>query len=150
MSEVILPSILLLIAFCLKLFIDRTVDIPQTLKAICELPVDIMFLSMSFGVGYTISKNNSEDGLVFLFWSLLLSVFVIFIWKKSLFLLSVSGNRKYFWILLLSINLLFSGYTILYSVNLVTKDKIKKKAYQKEKSSKTISITNNNSNGTTK
>lgn len=123
MSEIILPSILLIIAFSLKLFIDRTVDIPQTLKAICELPVDIMFLAMSFGVGYTISKNNSSEGLIFLFWSLLLSILVIVLWRKSLILLASNNNKKFFWILLLIINLVISGHTILYSVDLVTKNK---------------------------
>jgi len=122
--DIILPSILLLIAFLLKLSIDRSVDKHNILQAIFELPVDIMFLSLSFGVGYTISNSNHfNEGITFLFGGLCISILVVLLWRKCVSLFSIRNN--YWLVAVLFSNIILSGTTIVYSVNMVKENKIK-------------------------
>ena len=115
--EIILPGILLLIAFLLKLVVDRSLDVPNTIQAVCELPVDILFLALSFVVAHTIAnKNNINEGLVFCYIGLAFAIVVIVLWRKSLNYFLVDNK---IWILLFFINLCISGYTIKRSVDLI-------------------------------
>jgi hypothetical protein len=52
--QYILPIILLLLAFLLKLLIDQTANLPLFVRAIAELPVDVAFLAISFVAAYAI------------------------------------------------------------------------------------------------
>lgn len=38
--DIILPIVLVVIAFLLKLVVDRNVDVPSTIQAFIELPID--------------------------------------------------------------------------------------------------------------
>lgn len=120
--EVILPVALLLLAFLLKLAIDRNVDIPIAIQSLCELPVDIVFLSISFAIAYTISDvSQNSEGLLYCFTFLIISVLVVLIWRKSIKLFD--SNNKW-WILLLSINLFLSTFVLITSIGILIPDKI--------------------------
>lgn len=115
--EILLPGILLLIAFLLKLVVDRSLDVPNAIQAVCELPVDILFLALSFVVAHTIAnKNNVNEGLVFCYVGIASAIIVVVLWRKSLKYFLVDNK---IWILLFFINLCISGYTIKKSVDLI-------------------------------
>jgi len=81
---IILPIVLLVLEFMLKLFIDRSTTLPVLIRSVLELPVDISFLATSFVVAFTIlSPSNSEEGLVRFVIYLIGTVLVIFGWRRS-------------------------------------------------------------------
>jgi hypothetical protein len=83
--ELILPIAILLLAFLLKLAIDRSVDAPILIKAIYELPVDIVFLSLSFLAAHTISLTTSKnDALFYCFVITIISIINVIIWRRAI------------------------------------------------------------------
>lgn len=82
---VILPGILLLLAFFLKLSIDREVDIPNSIYAFLELPVDVVFLAISFIAAFTIASNSPDNELGFIYFVcyIFLAGFTVFLWRKA-------------------------------------------------------------------
>ena len=116
--EIILPTSLLAIAFLLKLVVSQSwKDVPNIIQNICELPVDIIFLALSFAVAFTISSsNNHGTGLSYCFIGVGIAILVVFIRKicVDLFL-----SKKWIWILLCLMNLLISGAAINKSINLI-------------------------------
>ena len=115
--QIILPTVLLLIGFLLKLLIGRRYDLPATIQAICELPVDIVLLSLSFVVAFTIAKvDNQTTGLFYCFIGFAVTILNVLLWRVSIdqFL---KGTKL--WILFLVLNLILSGFAINKSVNLI-------------------------------
>jgi tellurite resistance protein TehA-like permease len=84
-SEVVLPGILLLLAFFLKLSIDREVDMPNAIYAFLELPVDILFLATSFIAAFTIASDHpkSEQGFIYFVCYLFVAAIAVFLWRKA-------------------------------------------------------------------
>lgn len=93
-ASIVLPGILLLLAFFLKLAIDREVDIPNSIYAFLELPVDVLFLSTSFVAAFTISAEppNNELGFIYFASYLFVAAVVVFCWRKACKLFE-SGNH---------------------------------------------------------
>ncbi|STD59666.1 hypothetical protein [Empedobacter falsenii] len=121
--EIILPITLLFLAFILKLSIDRSIKAPNIIQAICELPVDMIFLSISFLIAFTISKpNDPSEGLFFTIAFICIAVLTVILWRKSLILFEKNNN---WWILLLLINMLISFFSIFQSMNVLLKKDIK-------------------------
>lgn len=115
--EIILPITLLFLAFVLKLSIDRSIEVPNIIQAICELPVDIIFLSISFLIAYTISKpTDPSNGLFFTLAFIAIAVLTVILWRKSLILFERKNN---WWILLLLINMAISTLSIFQSMNIL-------------------------------
>lgn len=115
--QIILPSVLVFIGFLLKLLVGRKYDLPATIQAVCELPVDIVFLALSFAVAFTITKvDNQSSGLFYCFIGIATSILIVLLWRISVdqFL---RGNN--FWILILFLNLMIAGFAIKESVKLV-------------------------------
>ena len=82
--QIILPSVLLLIGFLLKLLVGRNYDMPATIQAICELPVDIIFLALSFTVAFTITKvDNQSSGLFYCFIGIATAILIVLLWRIS-------------------------------------------------------------------
>lgn len=82
--EIALPISLLLLAFLLKLFIDRTATLPFFIEAVLELPVDIAFLSTAFVVAFTISfPSKVKEGLFSFTFYIIGSIIVVFFWRRS-------------------------------------------------------------------
>lgn len=118
--QLILPSLLLLTGFLLKLLIGRQFDWPVTIQSVCELPVDIIFLALSFIVAFTIAKvDNQLLGLLYFFIGIPITIVIVSLWRVSVnkFL---KGSKL--WILMLFINLLITGFAIIKSVTLIVED----------------------------
>lgn len=123
--QIILPTVLLLIGFLLKLLIGRKYDLPATIQAICELPVDIVLLSLSFVVAFTIARvDNQTTGLFYCFIGIAATILNVLLWRVSIdqFL---KGTKL--WILFLVFNLILSGFAITKSVNLTMETEAEKK-----------------------
>lgn len=117
--DIVLPIILLFLAFILKLSIDRSIEVPNLIQAICELPVDMEFLSISFLIAFTIGKDtDTGKGLFFCFVYICIAVIVVILWRKCLKLFE-KGNKL--WILLLCINIAFSSFSLFQSMNVLLK-----------------------------
>lgn len=116
--KVILPITLLAIGFLLKLVVSRHWDdLPNIINNICELPVDIIFLALSFAVAFAISGVDNHDiGLLYSFVGIALAILVLLIRKISMDLFLV---EKKLWILLFLINLLISSFAITVPINLI-------------------------------
>lgn len=115
--NIILPIVLLGISFLLKLVVDRNIDGPAFINAICELPVDILFLSLSFSIAFTITDSaNISKGLFYCFIGLAISILVVIIWRRTLHYFSLKRKR---WIILLFLNLLISGLSLNSATELV-------------------------------
>ncbi|MDN5217273.1 hypothetical protein QQ020_34690 [Fulvivirgaceae bacterium BMA12] len=115
--EIILPLTILVLAFVLKLAIDRNVEVPNLIQAMCELPVDIIFLSISFLIAFTISKpKDPSEGLFYTIAFIVLAVVIVILWRKSLKLFETK-NRL--WILLLFINMSISVFSLHQSVGIL-------------------------------
>jgi len=115
--EVILPFVLLILGFLLKLLVGRSWDTPRTIQSVCELPVDIIFLALSFTVAFTISKTqNQAIGLLYCLLGIIFSILIVFLWKVSL---DMFNRNKKIWLLILLVNLFISGYGIRESVKLI-------------------------------
>jgi len=115
--DIILPIVLLLLAFILKLSIDRSIEVPNLIQAICELPVDMVFLAISFLVAFTIGKlEDTGKGLCFCFVFIFIAVLVVILWRKCLKFFEI-GNKL--WILLLIINIAISTFSLFQSMNVL-------------------------------
>ncbi|MEB8328658.1 hypothetical protein OO009_04760 [Flavobacteriaceae bacterium KMM 6897] len=115
--QIILPSVLLLIGFLLKLLVGRKYDMPATIQSVCELPVDIIFLALSFTVAFTITRvDNQSSGLFYCFIGIATAILIVLLWRISVdqFL---KGSKL--WILMLFTNLIIAGFAIKKSVSLV-------------------------------
>jgi hypothetical protein len=120
--QIILPSVLLLIGFMLKLLVGRKYDMPATIQSICELPVDIIFLALSFAVAFTITKvDNQSSGLFYCFIGIATAILIVLIWRISVD--QFIKNSKW-WVLLLLINLAIAGLAIKTSVSLVIETEV--------------------------
>jgi hypothetical protein len=130
--DIILPILLLGIAFLLKLVVDRNIDVPTAIHAICELPVDILFLSLSFSIAYTIADPvNNSQGLFYCFVGLAISILVVFIWRRTL--QYFIEKRKWLWLFLLFANLIVASISLKYSVVLImANQREKEKATKKQ------------------
>jgi len=116
--ELILPIALLFLSFLLKLMIDRSVKAPIAIKAICELPVDMIFLSISFLIAFIISGGeNRNDGLVYWTIYLILSIGIVFLWRRSISVYEKGNNKS--WLVLLSVNLFVTLICLVVSITLL-------------------------------
>lgn len=124
--NLILPVVLVLIAFSLKLVVGKDVQFADALQTTIELPVDIIFLALSFVVAFTLSKvENHTTGLCHCFIGIVFAILVVFLSNRTqkMFL----KNNKWFF-LLLFVNLSVASYTVYYSIDLLVsienKDKL--------------------------
>lgn len=119
--EIILPLALLVLAFIMKLSINREIAVPNLIQAICELPVDIIFLTISFLVGFTIAKaDNPSEGLFYTISFIAVATLVLSIWRYSLKLFE-KGKKT--WVLLLLTNLAISSLSLYMGTNILLKNR---------------------------
>lgn len=82
--DVVLPAILVLMAFILKIVVDRTATLPDLISATLELPVDMAVLATSFIISFTIaSPKNSASGLLHFTVYIFSSILVVVLWRRS-------------------------------------------------------------------
>ncbi|MDW0358388.1 hypothetical protein Q8G38_03570 [Halomonas venusta] len=117
--EISLPVVLLVLAFLLKLLIDRASTAPVFIQSLMELPVDIAFLAMSFVIAYTINAGNKAgEGLLYFLIYIVCSIVIVFFWRRSN---SCFEKDSYVMVgVLTSINYLASIAGVYMAINLVT------------------------------
>ena len=82
--DISLPVVLLVLAFLLKLLIDRASTAPIIIQSLMELPVDIAFLAMSFVVAYTIKAGDKfGEGLLLFIIYIISTIVIVFFWRRS-------------------------------------------------------------------
>lgn len=128
MEGFFLTLCLLAFSFILKVFINKKPKIMDILKAISELPIDIMFTSIAFIISYRIAQvakwiNENKkitDGIdmnmhfIYLILYLIISVIVIILWTKSVHYL-----KKEIWktsIILIIISYLISFSALIFAL----------------------------------
>ncbi|MCK4935307.1 MAG: hypothetical protein KAR84_00520 [Elusimicrobiales bacterium] len=117
--EIIMPIIVLGLAFALKLFIDRTASLPDAISSTLELPVDITFLAISLIVGFTIAPSGeTKVGLAWFAFYVLGVIFIVFIWRRSIKCFETNSHKTAFF--LGALNYLISITAIVHSIKLVT------------------------------
>lgn len=117
--DIVLPIILVLIAFLLKLVVDKDVKIADAIQASIELPIDLMFLVITFSVAATLSSVHAQEkGLLYSFVGIVIAILVVFISKKNI--KYFTSNKKSKWVILLLLNLIISIYGVKFSVDLLT------------------------------
>lgn len=106
--------------------IDRSVEAPVAIKAICELPVDMIFLSISFLIAFIISNDeNRNDGLLYWIVYLIISIGVVFVWRRSIKVYETGQNKS--WLALIFVNLFITITCLIISINLLMKPEIPSK-----------------------
>ncbi|ENJ8203598.1 hypothetical protein V4V60_003921 [Vibrio mimicus] len=83
--EVGLPSLLLILAFALKLFVERTTTAPVFVQALLELPVDIIFLAMSFVTAFILgATGKAAEGLFTFICYVVAAILLVALSRKSI------------------------------------------------------------------
>lgn len=116
--QYILPGLVVLLRFFLKLFTNSTPNGVRITIAIYEIPVNALFLSLSFIAAYIISLKENPSIFFTLFIIILLLVIVsILIWRAAEKLLM---KKKYFWSIILGfLNFLLGIPILIYSILLL-------------------------------
>lgn len=114
MIEVFLPIGILVITFFMKLLIDRSTTAPLWIASLYELPVDMLFLGLSFFVASIIAKNDIDPGLTYVFTVFGIGFPITYFWRRSI---SLYDNRKLIEsALLATLNASISGYIVYRSI----------------------------------
>lgn len=116
--NLLLPVALVAMAFILKLFVDQSVDTPRIIQSLYELPVSVIFLSLTFITAYIISSvNNIGVGLCYIYFYIIFAVVIIFLWRRSL--RSFEMDHYIRSALLFIINASISGYLLYQAVSIL-------------------------------
>lgn len=83
MPEVWLPVSLVVLSFFMKLLIDRSTTAPLWITSLYELPIDGLFLGLSFFVAKVIIENTIDPFLLYIFIVVLVAFLCVFIWRRS-------------------------------------------------------------------
>lgn len=114
---IIMPAIVLGLSFFLKMFIDRQTTANDAISSALELPVDIVFLSISLIVGFILMPNtNTLMGFAWFGCYLVLAILIVFVWRRSTHNHITNGN----YIGLGSFNYFLSIASLYYSIKLLT------------------------------
>ncbi len=117
--QVLLPIALVVIAFILKVFMDRSATAPLIVRSLYELPVDILFLSLSFATASIIaSQNLAGDGLLYLFLLFIATLVVVVAWRRSISLFE--SEYKKWSATVFVVNAIGSGYCLSKAISLLT------------------------------
>lgn len=83
--KIILPLILLGLQFSLKYFIDRRATAYNFATSILEIPVSILFISISLLSGYIIAElYDIQSAFLYLLGILVIVTFCVFFWRRSI------------------------------------------------------------------
>jgi hypothetical protein len=119
--ELILPIALLFLSFLLKLMVDRSVEKPTAIKAFCELPVDMIFLSISFLIAYILADDKKQtQGLLIWIIYLILAIGIVFVWRRCVLYYDKGDTKS--WLTLLFMNLFVTIACLVFSIGLLTSD----------------------------
>jgi hypothetical protein len=117
--EIWLPGCILVLAFVLKLFVDRVAGVPDFIAALIELPVDIAFLAISLVAAFTISdQSHTSKGLIAFVIYVVGAVIVVFLWRRSQSLFVADQHLPSAGVAILGYVLCING--LIYAVGLVS------------------------------
>ena len=117
--EIIMPALLLIMSYLLKIFVDRSASLPDALSAFLELPVDVTFLATSLIVGFSLVKpENSNLGFVWFFGYLIGAFIVVILWRRSTKLFQ--SENYYSAIPLVMVNYAIVGWALINAIELVS------------------------------
>ncbi len=131
MHEYTLSIVLLILSFVTKLFVNRSFKVPSFLKAIAELPVDMMFLSaamvipiikfMMMGKGLSAQDvvNDVYNAFGLFIWYIVWTIIVTAIWRFSEY--AFDKERKKLFTLCVGIEYLISVIALLRVLSLLGK-----------------------------
>lgn len=116
----LVPALLVILQFVLKLFVGERASLHQTWTNFLQSPVDVGFLALSFAATLLISKASGTSGLfaTSLVFMLLLVVSIV-LWKLSPTHTTKNGLATSTFLVL--INYAITGMMLVYSVSLVTR-----------------------------
>lgn len=116
--DIVLPAILVVIAFLLKLFMDRSVTAPLVVRSLYELPVDVLFLALSFSVAVAISTvGKREAGLFHAFVFLVVVLLSVVGWRRSVLLFE--AGRKVWSLFVFVVNISAAAYCLTASIGVL-------------------------------
>lgn len=114
----ILPIALVVIAFIMKLFMDRSATLPLIIRSLYEVPVDVIFLALSFTTAYTITDTSHVTvGMFYLYIFLIAALIIVVLWRRSIVLFEL--NHRFWSALLFVFNGSIAGYGLYKAINLV-------------------------------
>lgn len=107
-----LAIVTLVLAFALKLLIDRSLCRSDFLSCLCDLPVDLIFTALAFFIAYSISTHsNVKSGLNLSLATIVISLIVIVLSRRSD--RSFKNSQPGWGIIMMVLNA-FIGITVLY------------------------------------
>ena len=112
--ELFLPIAILILSFLLKLAIDQTIDGTALITSLYELPVDIIFLALSFLAGDAIAtKGTKDDELSYCICITIIAIINVIVWRKAL---KLFFKGYFFWSVVCTAINYFGTIIILYKV----------------------------------
>ncbi|MEN2414221.1 hypothetical protein [Flavobacterium mesophilum] len=123
--KIILPLVLLGVQFSLKYFIDRRATAYNFATSILEIPISILFISISLLSGYIIAElYNVQTAFLYLLGIIVIVIFCIFFWRRSIEHLE---NKNFGYSIMLGIlNLIISLPILIFIIFFIISNTIKK------------------------
>lgn len=115
---VVLPIALVLMAFILKLFMDRSATAPLIIRSLYELPVDVMFLALSFTTAFTIADAmHMGTGMFHLYVFFIVALVAVVLWRRSILLFE--SDHRFWSAILFVVNGSGAAYVLYQAINLL-------------------------------
>ena len=122
--NIFLPIALVIMAFLLKLFMDQSATIPLFIRSLYEVPVNVVFLALSFTTAFTISAvQNTSSGMFHIYFLFIVALINVVCWRRSVTLFESSHH---FWsAVVFVINGVLSGYSLYRAIELLVPEVVK-------------------------
>jgi hypothetical protein len=122
--KILLPIILLALQIALKFFVGRKPTVPNFVAALLEVPVSIIFTSLSLIAGFLIAGNgNAQQLFIYFLGILIFAVIAVFLWRLSI---DKFDNEKFLSAIFLGgVNIAISLPVLYYVVNFLAQANIK-------------------------
>ncbi|WP_449435079.1 hypothetical protein [Pedobacter steynii] len=102
--DITLPFLILGMTYVVKLMIDENVDKVKAICSMCELPIDMIFLAISFLIAIVISDaSNRNEGLFYMLLFMVLAMLNVFLAKRSIRMYQAHVNNKWVWLFVLNL-----------------------------------------------
>lgn len=97
--DITLPFLILFMTYLVKLMIDENVDKVKAICSMCELPIDMIFLAISFLIAIVISDSkNRNEGLFYMLLFFVLAITNVFMAKRSIKMYQARLNNNWIWL----------------------------------------------------
>lgn len=117
--RIYIPLVVLALQFIIKLTVGRQLKTETLLVALCELPVSLIFPSVTFTIIFSSSNNDiNHYGLLYLIAFIIIACIVTLIYRKCLEI-NDKNSRDFNIYLLLILNSLISIYCLFKSTGLL-------------------------------